>query len=295
VRSAEGFRLIALSCLRQVTANTARVREQDAEALHQLRVGLRRLRASFSLFRKMLKGPETTKLQAELRWCAAQLGPARDYDVFADDLQALRESDATHSAPLARLEALLSESRARAFARACQSIDSERFQRALEHTASWLLAGEWTKLPEKRRRKRRDRRLWRFARKELERRLAKLLARLSELPRLDAHGRHQLRIAVKKLRYGAEFFASLFKATDEAQRRLIKCLKDLQAALGRLNDMSVQERLATELLAGSGLHGASSDPALALMTAREAADADALLRSAAEASASLQACPPFWR
>ena len=61
--------------------------------------------------------------------------------------------------------------------------------------------------------------------------------------------RHQLRIALKKLRYAAEFFGSLYprKRTD----KYIEALKRLQDDLGHLNDVSVAERLVGDLLGQS--------------------------------------------
>ncbi|MGH8772251.1 MAG: CHAD domain-containing protein, partial [Burkholderiales bacterium] len=62
---------------------------------------------------------------------------------------------------------------------------------------------------------------------------------------LDSAGRHRLRIAVKKLRYAAEFFASLF-AKKRAQK-YIASLMALQDVLGTLNDAAVAGRLLASL------------------------------------------------
>ena len=50
----EAFRPIALTCVRQIAANEPAVSAGKAEALHQMRIGLRRLRAAIrsgSVFR----------------------------------------------------------------------------------------------------------------------------------------------------------------------------------------------------------------------------------------------------
>src|SRR5262249_19848235 len=46
--TAEGFRAVALACLRQIAANQSLVAQEDAEGVHQMRVGLRRLRTALS-------------------------------------------------------------------------------------------------------------------------------------------------------------------------------------------------------------------------------------------------------
>ena len=53
---------------------------------------------------------------------------------------------------------------------------------------------------------------------------------------LPAPDRHRLRIALKKLRYSAEFFAALYPKA--AVRAWLEPLKDLQDMLGHLNDVA---------------------------------------------------------
>ncbi len=65
--------------------------------------------------------------------------------------------------------------------------------------------------------------------------------------------RHSARIAAKRLRYAAEFLASLFSATRVA--RYIERLAALQDVLGGLNDAAVDEALLREV--------EQADPALA--------------------------------
>jgi inorganic triphosphatase YgiF len=66
--AAEGFRGIALSCLHQVAANREAVLNDDPEGVHQMRVGLRRLRAALSLFKPMLDGGGLEKVKKDLKW-----------------------------------------------------------------------------------------------------------------------------------------------------------------------------------------------------------------------------------
>ena len=58
---------------------------------------------------------------------------------------------------------------------------------------------------------------------------------------LSAEHRHELRIAVKKLRYLAEFYQPLFPRKHS--KPYLAALKDLQDGLGHLNDIAVASRL----------------------------------------------------
>jgi len=87
-----------------------------------------------------------------------------------------------------------------------------------------------------------------FAAALLQKRAIRLKKRGRHLEALDAAGRHRLRIAAKKLRYAAEFFASLYP-----RRRVqsyVRALAALQDVLGGLNDAATQLDLLREALAG---------------------------------------------
>ncbi|HWT36129.1 MAG TPA: inorganic triphosphatase, partial [Paraburkholderia sp.] len=78
----DAFCAIVRSCLNQVHANERGVVSgHDPSSVHQMRVGLRRLRSAFDLFAKVI--PAYPGLDDELRWIAAELGAARDWEVLA--------------------------------------------------------------------------------------------------------------------------------------------------------------------------------------------------------------------
>ena len=80
---AEAFRRIARACLAQSIANAEILRAaRRPEALHQLRVGLRRFRAALCAFEPMLVGPGLDAARADTKWLAGELDGARDEDVF---------------------------------------------------------------------------------------------------------------------------------------------------------------------------------------------------------------------
>jgi triphosphatase len=87
-----------------------------------------------------------------------------------------------------------------------------------------------------------------FASALLDARHRKLAARGASLAEGTPDERHAVRIAAKKLRYAAEFFAPLF--AGKRTRTYLKRLGALQDALGLFNDAATATRLAAELASG---------------------------------------------
>jgi len=76
------LRTVVEECLVQVQANEAGVvASADIEYVHQMRVGLRRLRSALGLFKGFARPPDA--VLEDLRWSADQLGAARDAEVLA--------------------------------------------------------------------------------------------------------------------------------------------------------------------------------------------------------------------
>jgi CHAD domain-containing protein len=83
------------------------------------------------------------------------------------------------------------------------------------------------------------------ARRSLERTHRKLGKRARRIDWGDAARRHAVRIAVKRLRYGCDFFAACYP--QQATRPFLARLAKLQDTLGELNDISVARLLLKEL------------------------------------------------
>lgn len=241
----QGFQAIAANCLEQIGANQDGVAAgDDVESLHQMRVGLRRLRSALSLFKSRLQLPGD--LQAGLDWLAGTLGAARDWDVLAGDTLApcAAQVETDTLAPL--LDASGEAARA-AHAEAAAALADPRHARLMLGLQRWLLACGWRDACTPRQRRDLDQALPRFAKQALRQRQRRLLKR----GRLLLHGtpgeRHQVRIAAKKARYASEFFASLFSARKVAAYG--KRLSALQEVLGVQNDLQVADQLL-HVLAG---------------------------------------------
>jgi CHAD domain-containing protein len=211
-----------------------------------MRVGLRRLRAAFSLFKELLQGSDFRKLKGELVWLTEQLGPARDYDVLVSTTLGPLRSSHHDEEEFAALEHDLDNHRKAALAAAKAATESERFRGLLLDTALWLFDGDWRNNADALETSLRKQPIGPFAEQELTRRMRKIAKRVRTLKTMDSRRRHKLRIAVKKVRYARDFFESLKPdgGRSRTSRKIDGALKNLQSALGSLNDMTVHSRLA---------------------------------------------------
>jgi inorganic triphosphatase YgiF len=277
--TAIAFRRIAMACLVQVSANAELLRiVRRPEAVHQMRVGLRRLRAVVGVFKPLMAASECERIETELKWLAHEADAARDLDVFIRDVfhpTAL----AAPSPGLAALGRHLLTARGRAYDRVLKAIASPRYALLMLETTAWI---ETAVLP--------DDPVAPFAAKALARLHHQVEKRARDLTELDAEARHHLRIRAKRLRYAAEFFADLFP--DRRRRaRYLKALERLQDTLGALNDLAVaRDRIPDE--------ARLDDPEVAFaagrVIGRRERDEAALLTAAVKACGRFHDSGPFW-
>lgn len=249
----QAFLRIAAVALAQVHGNERGViHSKDSEYLHQMRVGIRRLRSAFSLFRDVLD--ETAMPQATaLRTIAGALGPARDWDVFVTEtLPVLRPALAAHVAAEA-FEAVCRKCRQSAREKSKKSIKTIDYNNSMIVLGGWLASLDSDG----------GSAAWRqpvrgCAVRILAARHARVLKRGRHLERRTAAELHRLRIAVKQLRYATEFFSSLFPGRGMAALRGRLTL--LQDILGRINDATAVQPLLSaaaaedrELIAAAGI------------------------------------------
>jgi len=234
-----GFKAIAHATLRHFSGNIDAVRNLDPEGVHQMRVGLRRLRAAISLFGDVLPRARTARIKAKLKWLTAELAPAREIDVFVNE--SVRPI-ADRGVPRRGARALrdkFSAQRNAAFACAGEAVGSARYRRLLIESAEWIE----TLRP----RPDDDRTIPAYAARVLGRRIDKARKRGKRLAELDPGQRHKLRIRIKKIRYAIDFFRSLYRKRDQDELAELSSLtKRIQSALGSLNDFMAHRELATE-------------------------------------------------
>ena len=239
--------VIARSCLAQIGENAELVAtSEDPEPVHQMRVGLRRMRALIALVRREIPSARIGRLRGALRALAGLLGDVRDLDVFIaqriDPLLRLRSDDPGLEA--LREEAVaLREDRRIALRSALRSGGPARL---LLELGRWAASLEEIELGEEGGQGPLGRRAEAFARTALGRMDRKV--RKQVVTALDGipAARHELRIALKKLRYAAEFFRSLYGR--KASKRYLRRLGRLLDLLGAQNDVETAQQLIPILL-----------------------------------------------
>jgi len=81
---ATAFQAIALGCVAGIEAHHGSACAGDAEAVHQIRVAITRLRAAVAFFAPIVVEAEWLRLKKEIAWLNGPLGAARDSDVVVE-------------------------------------------------------------------------------------------------------------------------------------------------------------------------------------------------------------------
>jgi len=247
----QAFVQIAASCLQQISANADGVVEHaEEESLHQMRVGVRRLRSALGMFAPLLALPDA--LQQELRWFSGALGAARNWDVLAGSTLASLEGE-VDACVLAPLVAAAQTRAASAHADTGAALAGPRYTALMLGLQRWLHGREWRSACTRRQLRRLDKAVGDFARRTLGKAQRRLLRRGKGLAQAAPEQRHRVRIAAKKARYATTFFGSLLRA--RRVRAYERSLARLQDVLGGLNDLEVADGLLQTL--------AGEEPALA--------------------------------
>lgn len=237
------------NCLAHIQHNEAAViAGEHVESLHQMRVGVRRLRSALKLFEPVAPCPPA--LLDDVRWLGEELGAARDWDVLFESTlpRVLGSVDTAGSAGTANgmleLQALALETvRARRHA-AAQALLSQRYTRLQLAMGAWMqqLAaeagqhGDGEPLAQG---------ASNYAQQVVQRLHKQLLRRADRISDSDPATVHRLRIAGKRSRYAMEFFRSLYR--NGGTRRYLDTMSDLQDQLGAHNDLVVADALLLEL------------------------------------------------
>ena len=261
------------------------------EAIHQMRVALRRLRAGLKMFARALPDAGLAPFRDQARDIAGALGQAREIDAFVDLVQAgpLKQftQDASFDALLEHAQTLRAS--AYAAARACVN-DAKTSRFVLELQAycaqrGWrntLAADDLASLSQP---------LRTFAAQALNDLDKRVQKRGKRLRKLKPEDRHELRIALKNMRYGADFLCLAFNDA-RAIKTFLKRAAALQDDLGVYNDSVAACEVAAAMEREAGPAAAYAAGRIEGWCARGAHASDDHLRKAFKAFGN---APRFWR
>jgi len=218
---------------------------EDIEALHDMRVATRRLRAAFEVFGSAFEPGMLKPHLKGLRLTGRSLGTVRDLDVFMETAQGFIETLPDEQKP--GMDLLLSSWRAqREKTRAemltfLDSQDYHSFKRQFNNFLATPGAGA-LKIPL-------EQPTPTLVREQapgmIYSRLASVRAFEPYLEDAPLERLHLLRIEFKKLRYTVEYFREVLgKETEE----IIDILKKLQDHLGELNDANVAAQILRQFI-----------------------------------------------
>lgn len=242
------FRTIALACLEHLQQNHyGALHTEDPEYIHQMRVAMRRLRAALRIFSPLLPTRFTSALKDAFTPLMALLGQVRDLDVLYAEIAAPVLAAMAHKQrskdkpPLASLLSAIDQQRQHTRQQAMALLDSPAYGHALLTALQALHQQETsatknattnattkattsaTKLP-------------RFAAKRLRSTIKNVSRRIRAIDYENPTSLHELRIAIKRLRYALDFLSSL--TTLKNLQPIVSQLIPLQETLGQLNDLS---------------------------------------------------------
>lgn len=243
---------IVANCLQQMQANERGVSAGDVESLHQMRVGLRRLRAAQAMVRALVELPET--LTADIEWLAAELGDARNWDVFIESvLPGLPLSDEQQPS-MVRVQAAAREEAERHRSRVRAAIANPRYTTLMLGLGGWIAGKGWgaaadgaddtAKADDPLAQK-----VAKAAPQLVQHAAARVRKRARDFDLTQPASLHKVRIAAKKERYAREFFAALDggKAANKKGGKRHDLLSGMQDELGDINDSVVARSLVNQL------------------------------------------------
>lgn len=229
---AAAVRASLAASVRRVLDNDVGIRlDSDVEAVHQARVGTRRLRADLRTWRKLFDRGWSRALRDELGWYARLLGGVRDTDVMLERLQGLIDELAPGDRdPAAGLVAMLRRQRQAMLVNLRSAMDEPRYLALLERLVEAVQQPQFVEPADQ---PARDvllplvRHPWNKLREGVD--------QLEDPPPDDAL--HRVRILAKRARYAAEAAAPVFSgAANHAV-----ALAGVQDVLGRHHDTVVVE------------------------------------------------------
>ncbi len=264
----EAWRAAVHDCLTQVLANASQIASGDytQEHVHQLRVGVRRVRSVLRFVREWV--PESAVAWDEaLSKLSVRFGATRDRDVMVASLEPTLKAA---GAPSVQWPAPAAED------------DPSALLRASETNLLWLdLLGAADdpgagadESPS----------IVAHASQRLRSWHRKVVADWKAFPDLADEARHTVRKRAKRLRYAAEFAAPLYPT--KAVERYLKRLRPLQESLGAFNDLCVAHAAYRALV--------DTDPHAWFVLGWIAARREVVLAECARTLRRFAGAKPFW-
>jgi CHAD domain-containing protein len=196
-------------------------RKGDPERLHQARVATRRLREALPVVASGAKG---RKLVRDVRRLTRAFGPVRELDVVLQTLDELAAEGTVPAGAIGKLRQVVRHERKRVHSEMCRRVDRVNLDKLKKRaSAARTCPAAPKRLSD--------------ARHRAARRAERLRGAIENAAAIYLPDRlHEVRIALKKLRYSMELTRELSGSRATAR---LTTLKEAQDLLGRVNDLEV--------------------------------------------------------
>jgi triphosphatase len=239
--------LLLSTCQHHMLANQSIAeRGTDPEGVHQMRVALRRLRTACTLLYREVGSPALRTFAGEAKWLAQVLGASRDWDVLVTDTFAGPMQAVEPGVDFDGLRKTAEPHRIEAYSALREALAGARYTRFHLSLSRWIGCRGWRNELENRSLAVLLEPAPTLAGRVLTRLHRKALKQGARFRHLQPEARHRLRIALKKLRYAAEFFYRLYGGNGAAKSYL-RCLARFQDALGHANDATTAQPFLSTL------------------------------------------------
>src|SRR6185369_15149396 len=188
----------------------------NVEGVHQMRVGLRRLRAAIQFLQREIPSQHLDRFDARAEQLADTLAPVRNIDALTAQIDAAAKEGGDY----APLRAVIASRRRQLNGVLKTELRDAKTTITLAEIDQWIARHGWREGKSENL----DAPAHKLAARALDRLERKARKRGKGFRELSPRGRHKFRIALKKLRYAAKLFAPLYDERDfkRYQKRLAK-------------------------------------------------------------------------
>jgi CHAD domain-containing protein len=250
-----------------------RVRRDEYDSVHKMRVATRRLRSAMQSFGRIVDRDRTREVTDELKWLADSLGEVRDREVLQARLRKRLDelpAELALGPVAARITSRFTSEQAEARTKLLADLDSPRYFALLDRLEQLVADPPFTELASRRAGDllpRQVRRSWRRVEKEMD------AADNGPAEHRD-EALHEARKKAKRARYAAESVSDVF---GKPAKRFAKQAENLQEQLGEHHDSVVAQDRLRELALQAHTSGENAYT-YGLLTGRERAQADRVER-----------------
>ncbi len=246
MKMTEAITAILTSCQAHILANQAVAEEgRDIEGVHQMRIGLRRLRSAIYYLRAEVPSNFFRPIDSEAEWILSVLDPARNWDVFVTETIGCLSDNNELKISFDELGKEAETLRQRSYHVLRDALASARYTHFHLSLGRIIEGQTWRDGASAKTLRSFSKTVSKTAPRIFRRLLKKAKKRGKNLKSLGAKERHKLRISLKRLRYALDTFRTGGKR--RATKRYLDQLSHLQEIFGADSDALTTRSLLEEI------------------------------------------------